>query len=132
MGEFFVVFGVVVVDLWFVGAGFAEDLGTECVGHERFNVGSAVLDDQVKHVCRFSVSGDEVGSGLADAEVEDLHRGWPGFDRDFAGGYGESGRVMRCRSEDGDGAVEDLVGACVHAVAFFGRDDELANLIAPA
>ncbi|MCY1249109.1 hypothetical protein D9M72_626130 [compost metagenome] len=60
--------------------------------------------------------GDQVGGGIADAKVQDLHISGPLPGGNLAGALGDLLRIVRTRNEDAYRPVEDLVNAIQHQI----------------
>ncbi|UZX05204.1 hypothetical protein F8G81_23400 [Arthrobacter sp. CDRTa11] len=106
----------VVVRLRFEGTRLAEYFAAQGVREERFNVGRVGGNHQVQQVSGGCVVGDQVGGGLGNAEVQDLHRAGALTRGYFAGALGNLFSVLRAGNQNADRTVENLVHPVQHQI----------------
>ncbi|QCP00481.1 hypothetical protein FCN77_25700 [Arthrobacter sp. 24S4-2] len=99
-----------------MGPGLAENLAAQGVREERLYVGRVGGNHKVKEVGRGCVVGNQVGGGIADAEIQDLHIPGPLSGGNLARALGYLFCVVGAGHEDAHRAVEDLVNAIQHQI----------------
>ena len=105
-----------VVGFGLVGAGLPEDLAAQGVREEGFDIRRVGGHHQIQQVRRRRVIGDQIGGGIADAEVKNLHAAWPLAGSHFPGALGHLIGVARPGDEDAYGTVEHLVHTVQHQI----------------
>ncbi|MBD1541263.1 hypothetical protein G9E11_03140 [Arthrobacter sp. IA7] len=123
---------VFVVGFGFVGARLAEDLAAQGVRKEGLHVGRIGSNHKVQQVSGGGVVGDQVGRGVADTKVQNLHVPGALPRGHFAGTLSHLIGVVRAGHQDADRTVQHLVHTVQHQILVMRAQHCGRDLVAAA